>query len=126
MTTPLEAGRLQHIHRVPSLAPGARIGLSQGGHPAARPQLVPEFGDGLEIWQKESLARKWGFPEGLHETVGTGLSDETAATLPIPKKDELLYYLRSSYERSKPLSKRWMRNIQILIMWTKSLGSRSK
>jgi hypothetical protein len=61
------------------------------------PQLVPEFGDGLEIWQKESLARKWGFPEGLHETVGTGLSDETAATLPIPKKDELLYYLGSSY-----------------------------
>jgi hypothetical protein len=62
------------------------------------PQLVPEFGDGLEIWQKESLARKWGFPEGLHETVGTGLSDETAATLPIPNKDELLMYLRSSYE----------------------------
>ena len=62
------------------------------------PQLVPEFGDGLEIWQKESLARKWGFPEGLHETVGTGLSDETAAGLPIPNKDELLMYLRSSYE----------------------------
>lgn len=62
------------------------------------PQLVPEFGDGLEIWQKESLARKWGFPEGLHETVGTGLSDETAARLPIPNKDELLMYLRSSYE----------------------------
>ena len=51
----------------------------------------------MEIWQKESLARKWGFPEGLHKTVGTGLSDETAATLPIPKKDELLYYLRSAY-----------------------------
>lgn len=62
------------------------------------PQLVPEFGDGLEIWQKESLARKWGFPEGLHETVGTGLSDETAAGLPIPNKNELLIYLRSSYE----------------------------
>jgi hypothetical protein len=62
------------------------------------PQLVPEFGDGLEIWQKESLARKWGFPEGLHETVGTGLSDEIAATLPIPNRDELLRYLRSSYE----------------------------
>lgn len=62
------------------------------------PQLVPELGDGLEIWQKESLARKWGFPEGLHETVGTGLKDETAATLPIPNKDELLMYLRSSYE----------------------------
>jgi hypothetical protein len=62
------------------------------------PQLVPEFGDGLEIWQKESLARKWGFPEGLHETVGTGLSDEAAAGLPIPNKDDLLMYLRSSYE----------------------------
>jgi hypothetical protein len=62
------------------------------------PQLVPEFGDGVEIWQKESLAQKWKFPEGLHETVGTGLSDETAANLPIPKKEELLAYLRSSYE----------------------------
>ena len=62
------------------------------------PQFVPEFGDGLEIWQKESLAQKWGFPEGLHETVGTGLSDEAAATLPIPEKDELLAYLHNSYE----------------------------
>jgi len=62
------------------------------------PQFVPEFGDGKQIWEKESLARKWDFPRGLHETVGTGLSDEAAATLPIPKKDELLDYLRSSYE----------------------------
>ena len=62
------------------------------------PQFVPEFGDGKEIWEKESLAQKWSFPEGLHETVGTGLSDEAAANLPIPKKDELLAYLRSSYE----------------------------
>jgi hypothetical protein len=30
--------------------------------------------------------------------VGTGLSDETAAGLPIPNKDELLMYLRRSYE----------------------------
>ena len=30
--------------------------------------------------------------------MGTGLSDEQAATLPIPRKDELLGYLRSSYE----------------------------
>lgn len=62
------------------------------------PVLVTEFGDGKEIWESESLAQKWGFPEGLHQTVGTGLSDEVAATLPIPKKDELLGYLRSSYE----------------------------
>ena len=62
------------------------------------PQFVPEFGDGKEIWEKESLAQKWGFPEGLHQTVGTGLSDAVAATLPIPAKDELLRYLRNSYD----------------------------
>jgi len=62
------------------------------------PQVVTGFDGSKEIWETESLAKKWGFPEGLHETVGTGLSDEVAATLPIPKKDELLGYLRSSYE----------------------------
>lgn len=62
------------------------------------PQFIPEFGDGKEIWEKENLAQKWGFPEELHKTVGTGLSDEAAAILPIPKKDELLGYLRNSYE----------------------------
>ena len=62
------------------------------------PQLVPEFGDGKEIWEKESLAGKWGFPEELHKTVGTGLSDEVAASLPIPVKEDLLSYLRDSYE----------------------------
>lgn len=62
------------------------------------PQFIPEFGDGKEIWEKESLAQQWGFPEGVHQTVGTGLSDEVAATLPIPQKEELLGYLRTSYE----------------------------
>jgi len=62
------------------------------------PQFVPEFGDGKEIWEKEGLAKKWGFPGELHQTVGTGLSDEAAAMLPIPQKDELLAYLRDSYE----------------------------
>ena len=62
------------------------------------PQVVTEFEDSQEIWEKESLARKWGFPQGLHQTVGTGLSDEVAATLPIPEKEELLGYLRRSYE----------------------------
>ena len=62
------------------------------------PQFVAEFGDDLEIWRRESLAQRWGFPEDLHETVGTGMSDEGAANLPLPKKDELMRYLRSSYE----------------------------
>jgi hypothetical protein len=62
------------------------------------PQFVPEFGDGKEIWEKDGLAQKWAFPEELHQTVGTGMSDEAAATLPIPAKEELLDYLRSAYE----------------------------
>jgi hypothetical protein len=62
------------------------------------PQVVTGFEDSKEIWEKEALAQRWGFPEELHQTVGTGLSDEVAATLPVPKKDDLLGYLRSSYE----------------------------
>jgi len=61
------------------------------------PQIGSDFGDANEIWVQEDLAKKWGFPAGTHETVGTGLSDEVAANLPIPHKDELLDYLRASY-----------------------------
>ena len=61
------------------------------------PLVGSDFGDAKEIWAKEELAQKWGFPAGTHETVGTGLSDEVAANLPIPNKDELLNYLRASY-----------------------------
>lgn len=62
------------------------------------PRIGEEFGDGIEIWQKDGLAQKWGFPPALHETVGTGLSAETAALLPIPNKEELLGYLHASYK----------------------------
>lgn len=62
------------------------------------PQLGADFGEAKEIWEKEGLAQKWGFPTELNATVGTGLSDEFAATLPIPKKDELIDYLCRSYE----------------------------
>jgi hypothetical protein len=62
------------------------------------PQLGPDFGQAREIWARENLAGKWGFPTELNATVGTGLSDDVAETLPIPKKDELLDYLRRSYE----------------------------
>jgi hypothetical protein len=62
------------------------------------PQIGNDFGDGKEIWVRDHLAQKWNFPAGLHETVGTGLSDEAAANLPIPPKDELLNYLRCSYD----------------------------
>jgi len=62
------------------------------------PQLGPDFGEAKQIWHSESLMEKWGFPSNLGETgVGTGISDETAANLPLPPKDELLDYLRRSY-----------------------------
>jgi len=62
------------------------------------PQIGPEFGDQIEIWQRDALAQRWNFPRGLHETLGSGLSDEAAAALPIPKKEELLDYLHASYK----------------------------
>ena len=70
----LKAATLQYF-------PGLELGLEEEG----------------EIWSRDSLAKKWGFPVEAHETVGTGLSDEIAASLPIPQKDELLKYLRNSY-----------------------------
>ena len=62
--------------------PGLELGLEDEG----------------EIWIRETLAQNWGFPAEARETVGTGLSDEVAAALPIPPKSELLDYLRRSYE----------------------------
>jgi len=62
------------------------------------PGLELGIADEHEIWATENLAQKWGFPIEAHETVGTGLSDEVAASLPIPPKVELLAYLRNSYE----------------------------
>ncbi len=61
------------------------------------PQLGADFGEPREIWARENLAQKWDFPTELNATVGTGLSDEVAATLPIPRKEELMNYLRRSY-----------------------------
>lgn len=61
------------------------------------PQLGPDFGDAQQIWDKEKLAEQWGFPATLGETVGTGLSDEDAANLPLPPKAAVLDYLRRSY-----------------------------
>ena len=62
------------------------------------PQLGSDFGEPHEIWVVENLAQRWGFPTDLTATVGTGLNDEAASTLPIPPKDELVDYLKRSYE----------------------------
>ena len=62
------------------------------------PQLGEDFGEPREIWARESLAQKWGFPTELNATVGTGLNDDVAAALPLPPKNELMDYLNRSYE----------------------------
>ena len=62
------------------------------------PDLNLGFADEGEIWTTKNLAAKWGFPAEAQETVGTGLSDEVAAHLPIPEKDELMAYIRISYD----------------------------
>lgn len=59
------------------------------------PALGPDFGAATQIWHADKLAEKWGFPPDTG--VGTGMSDEVAASLPIPPKDELLDYLRRAY-----------------------------
>ena len=61
------------------------------------PGLELSLEDEGEIWTSEKLAQKWGFPTEAYETVGTGLSDEVAANLPVPQKAELMAYLRNSY-----------------------------
>ena len=60
-------------------------------------ELGPDFGPPTEIWARDGLAERWGFPAEVATTVGTGLSDEDAATLPIPAKADLLEYLRRAY-----------------------------
>jgi hypothetical protein len=62
------------------------------------PALGPDFGVARQIWHEHGLSEKWGFPTELGLSgVGTGVSDEVAANLPIPPKEELLDYLRRAY-----------------------------
>jgi DinB family protein len=60
-------------------------------------QLGPDFGPPTEIWVREDLLERWGFPPEIGTAVGTGLTDEVAASLPIPARDEVLGYLRHAY-----------------------------
>src|SRR5438093_9209336 len=62
-------------------------------------KFAAEAGGTAEIWTREGLATRWGLAEVLlgSNGVGTGVDDETAATLRPPSKDLLVDYARRSF-----------------------------
>ena len=64
------------------------------------PDLDLDLGEATEIWEQESLAKKWGLPPVLYPG-GTGLSDEAADGLIFPVKEEMLAYLRKTFSRTE-------------------------
>lgn len=62
-------------------------------------KFAAQAGGTAERWVKEGLAAKWGLAEVLlgSNGVGTGVDDETAATLRPPSKDMLVDYTRRSF-----------------------------
>ncbi len=62
-------------------------------------KFAAQAGGTTEIWVRESLAAKWGLAEILlgSNGVGTGVDDETAATLRPPSRDLLVDYSRRSF-----------------------------
>ena len=69
--------------------------------------LLPRMTEGLasrlgareQIWVKESLARRWGYPADKlgHVETGMGMDESLAAALPLPDKTVLLDYVRRSF-----------------------------
>jgi uncharacterized damage-inducible protein DinB len=62
-------------------------------------KFAAQAGGTAEIWVREGLDTKWGLADILlgSNGVGTGVDDETAATLRPPSKDLLLDYARRSF-----------------------------
>ena len=62
-------------------------------------KFAAEASGASEIWVRDGLAAKWGLVDALHGSngVGTGVDDETAATLRPPSKDVLVDYARRSF-----------------------------
>jgi hypothetical protein len=62
-------------------------------------KLAAQVGGSTELWIKDELPAKWGLTDVLMGTngVGTGVDDQTAATLRPPSKDVLVDYARRSF-----------------------------
>jgi len=58
--------------------------------------------NGVQIWEKEELARQWGFGEadlGFAQT-GLRMDADVLASLPFPGKEVLLDYARRAFEKA--------------------------
>ena len=64
------------------------------------PALEIDLGEPTEIWEQESLAEKWELPPVLYPG-GTGLSDEAVEGLRFPAKEEMIAYLRKTFQRTE-------------------------
>jgi DinB family protein len=67
---------------------------------ALTPGLRERLGTSGEIWTREALSRKWGFPAGglgAAET-GMGMDEDASAELPLPSKDDLVGYATRVFE----------------------------
>lgn len=67
---------------------------------ALTPGLRERVGASIEIWTRESLSAKWGFPAGglgAAET-GMGMDEDASAELPLPPKGDLVGYATRAFE----------------------------
>jgi hypothetical protein len=71
--------------------------------PALTPGLRQRMAPSTEIWTREELSKKWGFPtSGLGEVdTGMGMDETTSATLPLPPKDQLVAYATRAFDEAE-------------------------
>lgn len=71
----------------------------QASIPGMTPALSRKLAPGRQLWEAEALPTRWGFDTaglGVAET-GMTMSDDIAATLPLPAKEILLDYMRRAF-----------------------------
>ncbi len=67
--------------------------------PKFTPELRRRLGDRPQLWDRDGLAAAWGLGGRAlgGDGTGMGLSDDDAAALPLPPRDTVLAYARSSF-----------------------------
>jgi DinB family protein len=67
---------------------------------ALTPGLRERAGPSGEIWTREALAARWGFPAGElgSAETGMGMDEGASAELPLPPKDDLVAYATRAFE----------------------------